>query len=262
MTSSREWDSAAYHRLSDYQYAWGRKVLARAPKRDHQTVMDAGCGTGRLTAELLRSLPHGRVAAVDLSGNMLRSARTNLQAEFSGRAWFVNADVQALPFAAAFDGIFSTATLHWAKDHPRLFRSLFAALKPRGWLEAQCGGGANLARMRHRANTLIASAKYAPFFQGWSEPWEYASPEVTAERLWSAGFVQINTWLEPAEFALPDKGVFKQYLATVTLHRHIERIPDPKLRDDFLEDMVGLASADPEFSLDYWRLNIQAAKPE
>ncbi len=72
---TREWDANAYHRISGPQFSWGKKVLDRVPLRGNETVMDAGCGTGKLTSELLRQLPDGQVVAVDLSHNMLLTAR-------------------------------------------------------------------------------------------------------------------------------------------------------------------------------------------
>ncbi len=263
---NREWDSAAYHRLSDHQFAWGMKVLARAPVRAGDTVMDAGCGTGRLTAELLRKISAqtrtGRgpgtpdVVAVDLSENMLRTARSHLT-EFGSRVSFVCADLQQLPFAGIFDGIFSTATFHWATDHPRLFQSLFTVLKPGGWLEAQCGGGPNLARLRARAAALMSQPAFVPFFAGWPGPWEYADAPTTAKRLREVGFMKVETSLESAEFQLSDEGEYRQYLATVTFHQHLGRIPDAALRERFLRELA----ADPDFEMDYWRLNLRGTKP-
>src|SRR5512132_1002887 len=101
---TREWDATTYHRLSNAQFEWGKKVLARVPLRGDETVLDAGCGPGRLTAELLCRLPRGRVVASDLSQNMLRAARNTLQ-EFKAQVTFVCADVQQLPFVECFDGI-------------------------------------------------------------------------------------------------------------------------------------------------------------
>ncbi len=255
---TREWDSAAYHRLSDHQFTWGLKVLARAPVRGSDTVLDAGCGTGRLTAELLRRLPNGRAVAVDLSENMLRTARAQLIGEFGERVRFACADLQALPFANFVDGIFSTATFHWATNHPRLFRSLFQALKPGGWLEAQCGGGPNLARLRQRAAALMARRSFAEFFRDWPGPWEYADAPTTAARLQQVGFVDVETSVEPAEFRLSNPEEYRQYLATVTFHRHLARIPQPELRERFLRELAG----DPDFEMDYWRLNLRARKPQ
>jgi trans-aconitate 2-methyltransferase len=267
MNQAREWDSTSYHRLSDRQFGWGLKVLERFSLRGDETVLDAGCGSGRVTAELASCLPRGRLIAVDLSENMVHSAREHLGTRVGpaapGRAAIALAcaDLAALPFLGAFDLIFSTATFHWVKDHERLFRSLFQALKPGGRLEAQCGGGPNLARLRRRASALMAQPPYARFFVDWQDPWNYADPDLTPRRLRAAGFLDVESWLEPAAFKLTTAEEYRQYLATVTLHRHVARITDADLRDRFLTDLAQQAISDPDFELDYWRLNIRARKP-
>ncbi len=164
-SASREWDAATYHRVSTPQFTWGQKVLAQLPLQGNETVLDAGCGTGRLTFELGALLPAGRVVGLDISQNMLREARDRVPVPLAGRAFFVAADLQDLPFTERFDGIFSTAAFHWVLDHDRLFGSLFGALRPGGWLCAQCGGGANLARLRGRAFALAATQPYAHALQ-------------------------------------------------------------------------------------------------
>ena len=122
-SSAREWNSAVYHRLSGPQVSWGKKVLSRLQLRGDEVVLDAGCGTGRLTAELLAALPRGRVVGVDLSQNMLGSAREHL-AQFGTRVSLVACDLLHLPFDRGFDGVVSTAAFHWVLDHDQLFANL------------------------------------------------------------------------------------------------------------------------------------------
>ncbi len=261
MTTGREWNSEAYQRLSRPQFDWGQKVLERVPLRGDETVIDAGCGTGHLTAELLDRLPRGRVLALDLSLNMLQTARRELAARFDGRVRFVGADLQQLPFDRIADGIFSTAAFHWVKDHDRLFASLHAALRPGGWLEAQCGGGPNLARLLERAADLMASPRLATFFKDWQSPWEYASAEVAAERLRRAGFTQICTGLEFAPAELGGAQQYTEFLAAIIFRRHLEWIPDAELRRWFLQELASQAARDnPPFLLDYCRLNLSARR--
>lgn len=258
---SREWNSEVYQRVSAPQFGWGKKVLDRVPLRGDETVLDAGCGTGRLTGELLARLPRGRVLAVDLSANMLHTASRQLEPRFAGHVWFVVADLQQLPLRAAADGIFSTAAFHWIKDHERLFRSLHGVLRPGGWLEAQCGGGPNLAALLRRAQALISTPPLERFFAGWQSPWEYASPEVTAERLRLAGFSEISTGLEPAPVLLAGAQEYREYLGNVIFHRHLERITDPDLRRFFLDELTCQSSEDDSpFVLDYWRLNLRGRR--
>ena len=261
MTASREWNSEAYRRLSRPQFDWGQKVLDRVRLRGEETVIDAGCGTGHLTAELLDRLPRGRVLALDLSLNMLQTARRELAARFDGRVRFVAADLQHLPLDRIADGIFSTAAFHWIKDHDRLFASLRDALRPGGWLEAQCGGGPNLARLLERAGVLMASSRLEAFFTGWQNPWEFASPELTAERLRRAGFTQIRTGLEFAPAQLAGAEQYAEFLATIVFRRHLECIADEGLRRWFLQELARQsAQDDPPFVLDYWRLNLSARR--
>ena len=108
----REWDAATYHRVSAPQLDWGRRVLARLPLRGDETVVDAGCGSGRLTAQLLERLPRGRVIAVDASADMLRIGAEHLVPHFGDRVSFVQADLQTLTLPAPADAVFSTATFH------------------------------------------------------------------------------------------------------------------------------------------------------
>jgi SAM-dependent methyltransferase len=258
---SAEWDATTYHRLSSPQVAWGERVLDRLELAGDETVVDAGCGTGKLTRELLERLPRGRVIAVDRSQNMLVAARTHLLPQFDGRVSFLQADLAELQLDGVADVVFSTATFHWVLDHPRLFRALYMALKPGGRLHAQCGGGPNLAHVLERASRIMAMPPFAPHFVGWSGPWEFADPDTTLWRLGEAGFEDIATSLEAAPVVFGTAEEYRSFVETVIFRVHLERLP-PGLRAPFLDQLVDAARAeDPPFSLDYWRLNLSATRP-
>lgn len=261
----REWNAEAYHRLSEPQYAWGRQVLQRLSLRGDETVIDAGCGTGRLTVELAGMLPRGRVIASDLSQNMLRQARETFAKagnSIHARAEFVCADSAALPFSGVIDGVFSTASFHWVHDHDALFRSILTSLKPGGWLLAQCGGGPNLLGLRRRAEALMQAPEFSQYFRGWKAAQNYQDDRATAARLRQAGFCGVATWLHKQDVTFPDVETYREFLETVTCHADLARIPDPALRDRFIDVLTEQALADPQLGLDYWRLNIYARKPD
>jgi trans-aconitate 2-methyltransferase len=259
-----EWDAASYHHISTPQISWGVKVLDRLKLRGDETVIDAGCGTGRLTADLLERLPQGKVIAVDLSRNMLDAAQDYL-APFGDRVTFLQADLQEIGASivrAPVDLVLSTAAFHWVLDHDRLFAGLFDVLKPGGWLVAQCGGGRNLDHLLHRTADLTTRPRFAPYFENWVGPWEFADDTTTAERLRKAGFVAIETSLESAPTKMPDAAAYRDFLTNVILRAHLARIPDPNLRVAFVDHLTELAEADnPPFLLDYWRLNMKAQRP-
>ncbi len=255
-----EWDALTYHRVAEPQVEWGRRVLEAIDLEGDERVIDAGCGTGRLTAEVLSRLPHGRALAIDRSENMLAVARRELVDRFSPRIAFLRTDLQLLALRPWADLVFSTATFHWVRDHPALFASLYSSLAPGGRLVAQCGGGANLARLCARAATLMADPPFAEHFGSWTDPWEFATAEVTRARLRTAGFVDIETSLVEAPVVFAGRAQYRDFLACVIVRPHLEYLP-ASLHAAFLDALVEQASADrPAFALDYWRLNIAARK--
>ena len=254
----KEWNASAYHVLSEPQFAWGLRVLERVRLTGRERVLDAGCGSGRVTAAIASRLEHGFVAGCDLSENMARAAAKSLGGEPATA--FVCADLSTLPFRGVFDLIFSTATFHWIRDHDRLFAELRTALGTRGRLEAQCGGGPNLAVIHERADALAARAPFRAHFATWEEPWLFASSEETTRRLEMAGFTAIECWLEHAPTSFPDADRFGAFIESVVMRPYLARLPDPTLRREFLDAIIALAAGDdPAFTLDYWRLNISAA---
>lgn len=259
---AREWKSDDYHRLSDPQFGWGVKVLKKLqafPLRGDEHILDAGCGSGRVTAEILKAFPCTHVTALDASQNMVDQARKTISV-FADRAQVEQLDLLDLAIEQRFDVIFSTAVFHWINDHQKLFNNLFRSMRPGGLLLAQCGGSTNLKRLRDRTACAMTLPQFAPYFQNWQKVWEYPTPEVTAERLQRAGFVEIHTGLEQAPATLADEQTFRAFCATITLGPYVQRLPQ-ELKDAFLDPIVAeFAQDDPPFTLDYWRLNIQARR--
>ena len=264
-SASHEWNAGAYHELSDPQFIWGLRVLERLPLRGSERVLDAGCGSGRLTRELATRVPHGFVVGCDLSENMVRAAADTLRGATDERidpshVAVTRADLLALPWRGVFDAAFSTATLHWVHDHDRAFAELRRALTTKAQLEAQCGGGPNLARIHARAKRLSRTEPFHPFFASWRDPWLFASPEETEARLRQAGFVRVRCWLEEAPTPLTDELRYRSFLEAVVMRPFLAALTAPELRVRFLDAMVAEARGDdPPFTLDYWRLNISAS---
>src|SRR6266566_1004259 len=135
MSPVRSWDGQSYDRISGPMEALGREVLARLRLSGDEVVLDAGCGSGRITEALLERLPRGRVIAVDASASMLKAASERLSdthASGDGRLELRLADLLEFALPEPVDAIFSTATFHWIADHERLFARLRALLRPGG----------------------------------------------------------------------------------------------------------------------------------
>jgi len=243
----RDWDARTYDRIADPMTRWGAAVLDRLPLAGDERVLDAGCGSGRVTELLAERLPHGQVVALDGSAAMVEAARERLAA-FGDRIEYIVADLgEALPLEADVDAVLSTATFHWVADHDALFANLAAVLRPGGRLVAQCGGVGNIASVQR----VLASTG-----DGWLGPVHFETPMATVGRLDAAGFVDIECWLtdEPTRFEPGEP--FETYLRTVVLGAHLERLP-PDEHDAFVHEV---ASRLPEPLIDYVRLNIVARR--
>jgi trans-aconitate 2-methyltransferase len=240
------WDADSYDRTSAPQQDWAGDVLARlrgiAPDA---TVLDVGCGTGRVTEQLLALVPQGRVLAIDASPEMVELARRRL----GDRATVWAQDAIDLELAQPVDAVFSTAALHWVKDHERLWIRLADALLSGGRLEAQCGGEGNIERVR--AAIEAAARENAPELRGFS-PWTFASPEETERRMRSAGFTSVACRLH-ARPTRPEQPA--EFVRTSILAAHLERLPEPR-RAAF----AAAVAARVELPLDYVRLDISAVK--
>ncbi|MGH3089181.1 MAG: class I SAM-dependent methyltransferase [Rubrobacteraceae bacterium] len=172
-----EWNASSYETLADTMTRWGGEFLARLELRGDESVIDAGCGTGRVTELLLERLPEGRILAVDGSRAMIEAVKERFAGE--KRVSFSKQNLLEFEVEEPFDVIFSTATFHWVPDHERLFERLASALKPGGLLAAQCGGKGNISRVREATAKVMEWDRFRSFFEGWKENKEYASAATT-----------------------------------------------------------------------------------
>jgi trans-aconitate 2-methyltransferase len=251
MTRTRDWDAATYDRISAPQQTWAAEQLHRLALTGDEVVLDAGCGSGKITLELVGRLSRGTVYAVDAAPSMV----AHTKAAVGDRATALCQDLAELALPERVDAIFSNATFHWVPDHDALFAALHRNLKPGGRLVAQCGGHGNIESVRVATEAVMAQEPFARHYEDWPRPWTYATPEETAERLQRAGFTEIETWLAPRPTPMPNG---REFVATVCLVRHLDPLPRD-LREPFIDAVM--AQLPEPLELDYVRLNMTARRP-
>ena len=250
MTTSTplDWDAATYGALPLPHRAWGRGVLERLAPTDGQTVLELGCGTGRDAATLLADHPGCRVVGLDASPRMLVTAAETL-APYADRVELREVDLRR-PFVLdqPVDAVMSVATLHWLPDHPVVFASVAAALRPGGRFVAEAGGAGQL-------RTVEAARRRVEGVEQPADATHFADTGPTRAALEAAGFEDIDVRLRPDPLRL-DAHTLRPYLATVILGAVLRELP----AEDRVAYVDAVADAMAEPVVDYVRLELEARR--
>jgi len=130
-TESR-WNAEEYAQHSSAQAHWARELIGKLALRGYETLLDIGCGDGKISAEIARIVAIGRVTGLDSSAEMIRLAAESFPREQYPNLTFVRQDATAIHLEEVFDVVFSNAALHWVRDHVAVLRGIRHCLRPRG----------------------------------------------------------------------------------------------------------------------------------
>ena len=248
-----QWNSTLYDQKHDFVAKYGEGLLTFLPENPAQAILDLGCGTGTLTAQL--AARGSRVVGVDSARTMVERAKV----QYPELAFQV-CDALSLPFEGEFDVVFSNAVFHWIADHDTLLENVRKALKPGGQLICEFGGAGNIAAVEqafNRACEELELAVRAPRFN-------FPTPEEFSARLARHGLapVQVYDYDRPTPLKDGEQGLanwMRQFLAGQlealpeqmgqALLARAEELARPKLWDG------------GHWTADYRRLRAVARKP-
>jgi trans-aconitate 2-methyltransferase len=245
---SSGWDAGLYE--SDHGFVWkyGADLLPLLNPQAGERILDLGCGTGHLTAEISRA--GANTLGIDSSLDMIGQARQNYP-----KLKFQLADIRAFQSAEPFDAVFSNAVLHWVQDSRAAVQSIYRALKPGSRFVAEFGGKGNNAK-------VIAALKDA----GASDPlltFYFPSVGEYAAILESEGFeVRFATLFDRmTELEDPVRGL-EQWLLMFQ-QKALEAIPEKAREKAFrqIEDRLrGDLFFDGKWHIDYRRIRVVAVR--
>jgi trans-aconitate methyltransferase len=261
---SYQWNAQQYAQYSSAQYAWALELIAKLKLQGDETVLDIGCGDGKVTATIADRLPQGNVVGIDSSMEMIHLAKQKYADHARSRLMFHHLDVRELSDKNLFDVVFSNAVLHWIKNHPPILLRIQQAMKKSGRLLFQMGGQGNAAQVVAILDTLI-SGKWAAYFSGFSFPYGFHGPGAYSRWLVDAGLTPVRVDLIEKDMLHKGRDGLSGWIRS-TWMPYVERVPE-SLRESFIENIVAeYLKAHPPDSEDVVhvlmkRLEVEAVKP-
>lgn len=256
-----DWNAAVYDRIGTPMRGWAQQVIDDLGLRGDETVLDAGCGSGSVTLDLLQKLPDGKIYAVDSSPDMTASLEKQLAERGITNVVALTASLTDFTLPEQVDVVFSNAVFHWVPDDDGLFGSLARATKPGGRLRAQCGGAGNITRLTETTHAVEKRAPYSEYLSGDSEFRKYRSVEEARAAMERNGWRDVRGKLFEAPVTFEDEDAAALYLRTIILQHQAMALPDD-LSGRFLRDVVAemVERYGPPFCADYVRLDLWATR--
>ena len=152
--SKYSWNAQDYKKHSSGQKVWADELLARLEPNHSDSILDLGCGDGKITVELAKLVPNGFVLGGDYSEAMIALAKSEHEEKFDNLSFQI-LDARKLDFVEEFDVVFSNAALHWVIDHKPVIEGIYKSLKTDGRILLQMGGQGNAADVIAVINEII-----------------------------------------------------------------------------------------------------------
>jgi trans-aconitate 2-methyltransferase len=220
-----KWNAADYAANSVVQQTWARELIAKLNLCGDENILDVGCGDGKVTAEIARSLPNGFVVGTDASPQMIAFAKKTFPANKIPNLKFKAMDARKIKFTRQFDVIFSNAALHWVDDHEKILRGAAAVLKSGGRLVVSCGGKGNAQDVFVALRPEMRLKRWREFFRQMPTPYFFYAPEDYKKWLPKFGFKIQKLKLAPKDATYPGAEGFATWLRTTWIP-YVQRVPE------------------------------------
>lgn len=255
-----EFDGERYKLASKHQKEWGTKIISNLNLKGDETILDLGCGDGVLTKQIASLVPKGRAVGIDSSEGMISTAK-----ELEGRNLsFQKMDIDLIEFKEQFDIIFSNATLHWIKDHKKLLKNCYSALKPGGSIRFNFAGQGNCSNFYKVIQNIISNEIYLKYFESFEWPWYMPSIEEYKKLVFETNFKEIEIWEENSDRFFENQDEMIRWIdqpSIVPFLKLVDTEDKDKFRNEVIEKMIhSTKQSDGRCFETFRRINIYAVK--
>jgi trans-aconitate methyltransferase len=231
-----QWNASEYSAHSSVQFQWAEELIEKLGLLGDESILDIGCGDGKVTAKIAAQLPHGFVVGIDNSVDMIGLAKRTFSKPSVPNLSFEVMDARDIQYVSGFDIAFSNAVLHWVVDHRPVLDGVYRSLRTGGRILFQMGGKGNAQEVVEAFDLLMGMDPWRRYFDGFSFPYGFFSPQEYERFLKVAGFLPRRLELIPKNMMQKGRDGFAGWIRTTWLP-YIQRVPT-HLRDAFIDQLV------------------------
>jgi trans-aconitate 2-methyltransferase len=258
-----EFEANFYDSKSVVQYQLGLKLIDQLQIQDSETVLDIGCGTGRLTLELAKRTPNGSVLGLDSNFDMIKKALENLEKNKLQitNTTFIEGNILQYETPLRFNAIFSNSALHWVQETQKLYQKIYTLLAPGGRLAAQMPAKGSLNKFIEIFLEPIQTLHLNAYFKNWDYPIKFIPTRTLQRILSSIGYVDIKIWEENQEIQFHSPQEVLDFLKTASIVPILSQLP-PEKKEPYLTCLLDIIKQQTEelLSVNMKRLYINARK--
>ncbi|MGP0076101.1 MAG: class I SAM-dependent methyltransferase [Bryobacteraceae bacterium] len=244
------WDAARYQDKHSFVWRYGASLVELLDPQPGERILDVGCGTGQLTAEIARR--SAQVVGLDNSAEMLADARKSFP-----ELALVQGDAAHFDFPEPFDAVFSNAVLHWVKDADGAIASIARALRPGGRFVAEFGGKGNIASVQAALRAVLGPGADQ------QSPWYYPSIGEYSAVMERHGLEVRNASLFDRPTPLEGEDGMDHWLRMFVTQTYLRQFP-PDRADGIVQQLIELLSPalyrSGIWTVDYRRLRVLAVR--
>ena len=218
------WDAEKYDSTKAPQIDAGKDLIATAKVCDTDSILDIGCGTGKLTVELANLASKGFVVGIDPSEEMLAKAKTI--SDKIKNISFIQIPAQSMDFNERFDLVFSNSALQWVKEQQQVMESIYCSLKHSGRIAFQLPSDNFCKEFFNYTKNAIDILHYEKFFSDWKSPWYFPKDEEYKGKLKTAGFKTINVFYKDYRLVFESINEVLDWWASAGLRPYLSVLPE------------------------------------
>jgi trans-aconitate 2-methyltransferase len=235
-SAKHQWDADDYANNSSAQLQWAEELIAKLALQGTESVIDIGCGDGKITAQLAHIVKYGCVLGIDSSESMVQLATEQFPPTTNPNVSFLHMDATEIRLSQRFDVAFSNATLHWVEDHIAVLHGVHSCLSPGGKILFQMGGRGNAAEVSGAIREIMQRPQWQQYFEVFTSPYHFYGPRDYGVWLSETGFRPARVELIPKDMQHGGAKGLMGWLRT-TWFPYTDCLP-VELRNAFLEELV------------------------